>query len=301
MINQEISPNTRAEILLEALPYIQKFHQKIVVIKYGGAAMKEPLLRDSFAQDVVLLKYIGIHPVIIHGGGPRINQLLGKLNISSKFIDGHRVTDEETMEVVEMVLSGHVNKEIVSLIQKNGGKAIGLSGKDANLAIAKPLILKKEENGQTKEIFLGQVGTIEKVHPEILFDLIQSGYIPVIAPVSPDKDGKTLNINADNMAGAIAGALKAEKLILLTDTAGVLHNNNVITRLTPLRIRELIREGVIQGGMLPKVQCCLDALDQGVHRTHIIDGRVPHSILIELFSYQGIGTMISLDSEASDF
>ncbi|GIX42723.1 MAG: acetylglutamate kinase [Leptospiraceae bacterium] len=301
-MNTKISQQTRAEILLEALPYIQKFHQKIIVIKYGGAAMKEPQLRESFAQDVVLLKYIGIHPVIVHGGGPRINQLLEKLNITTRFIDGHRVTDEETMEVVEMVLSGYVNKEIVSLIQKHGGKAIGISGKDANLALARPFFLKKEdESGNSKEISLGQVGTIEKINPEILLDLIKNGYIPVIAPVSPDKEGKSLNINADTMAGAIASALQSEKFILLTDTSGVLHNNQVLTRLTPIRIRELIREGVITGGMLPKVQCCLEALDKGVKRTHIIDGRVPHSILIELFSYEGIGTMISQDSEESEY
>jgi acetylglutamate kinase len=302
MNTKEISKQIRAEILLEALPYIQKFHQKIIVIKYGGAAMKDLKLRESFAQDVVLLKFIGIHPVIVHGGGPKINHLLEKLNISSQFIDGHRITDEATMEVVEMVLSGYVNKEIVSLIQRQGGKAIGISGKDANLALAKPLLLKKEdEQGNFKEISLGQVGTIEKIHPEILIDLIKDGYIPVIAPVSPNKEGKSLNINADTMAGAIASALKAEKLILLTDTPGILHNNTVLTRLTPTRIRELIREGIITGGMIPKVNCCLEALEKGVHRTHIIDGRVEHSLLIELFSYEGIGTMISFDSEEKEY
>lgn len=291
----------RAEILLEALPYIQKFHQKIIVIKYGGAAMKQESLRESFAKDVVLLKYIGIHPVIIHGGGPRINQLLERLNVKTTFVDGHRVTNEETMEVVEMVLSGHVNKEIVSLIQQHGGKAIGISGKDANLALAKPLFLQKEENGELKEISLGQVGTIETIRPDILIDLIHSGYIPVVAPVSPDKNGKSLNINADTMAGAIASALEAEKLILLTDTPGVLHNEKVLTRITPIRIRELIRESVITSGMLPKVQCCLQALEKGVKRAHIIDGRVPHALLIELFSYEGIGTMISAESETHEY
>ncbi len=296
MVMHTISKEIRAEILLEALPYIQKFHQKILVIKYGGAAMIESSLRESFAKDIVLLKFIGIHPVIVHGGGPKINQLLQKLNIQFKFVDGHRITDEETMEIVEMVLSGSINKEIVSLIQKQGGKAIGLSGKDANLALAKPLTITKEENGEIKEIPLGQVGSIESIQPEILLDLIKDGYIPVIAPVSPDFYGKSLNINADTMAGAIASSLKAEKLILLTDTPGILDNNQVLTRVSIEQIQELIKNKVITGGMIPKVHCCLDALNQGVKRAHIIDGRIPHSILIELFSYEGIGTMIDGNS-----
>lgn len=294
---ENISEELRAKILLEALPYIQKFSNKIIVIKYGGAAMKEAKLRESFAKDIVLLKYIGIHPIIIHGGGPKINNLLNRLNLKIEFIDGQRYTDEETMEIVEMVLSGSINKEIVSLIQKQGGKAIGLSGKDANLAIAKPLKIYKEIDGKMKEIDLGLVGSIEKIHPEILLDLIKSGYIPIIAPVSPDQNGKSLNINADLMASAIASSLKAEKLILLTDTPGILKNNQVLNRLTTIQIHQLIKENVIVGGMLPKVQCCLEALDKGVKRAHIIDGRIPHSILIELFSYYGIGTMISSEEE----
>ncbi len=294
---ESISESLRAKILLEALPYIQKFHNKIIVIKYGGAAMKEKELRESFAKDIVLLKYIGIHPVIVHGGGPKINSLLSRLNIKTEFIKGQRYTDEETMEIVEMVLSGSINKEIVSLIQKQGGKAIGLSGKDAQLAIAKPLRLLKEENGVIQEIDLGLVGTIESIDPKILFDLIEKSYIPIIAPVSPDPYGNSLNINADTMAGFIASSLKAEKLILLTDTHGVSKENQVLNRLTPLQVHQLIQENVIVGGMLPKVQCCLMALERGVKRAHIIDGRVAHSILIELFSDKGIGTMIAYDIE----
>lgn len=290
----------RAEILLEALPYIQKFHQKIIVIKYGGSAMKDPELREAFAKDVVLLKFIGIHPVIVHGGGPKINQYLEKLNIPVQFIDGQRVTDAATMEVVEMVLSGILNKEIVSLIQKYGGNAIGLSGKDAHLALAKPITLIKEREGIKEEIHLGQVGIIEKIQPKILYDLIFNGYIPVIAPVSPDKEGKSLNINADIMAGAIASALEAEKLILLTDTPGVMHGDKVLNRLYKDEVLELIDKKVITGGMIPKVQCCIEALENNVKRTHILDGRIPHSLLIELFSYEGIGTMITLRREEEE-
>lgn len=295
---ENIPASLRAKILLEALPYIQKFHNKIIVIKYGGAAMKERELQVSFAKDIVLLKYIGIHPVIVHGGGPKINSLLNRLNISTQFINGQRYTDEKTMEIVEMVLSGSINKEIVSMIQNQGGKAIGISGKDANLAIAKPHRLTKEENGQIQEIDLGLVGIIESINPKILFDLIENGYIPIIAPVSPDSQGNSLNINADTMAGAVASSLKAEKLILLTDTPGILKENKVLNRLTPIKVHQLIQENVIVGGMLPKVQCCLLALEQGVKRTHIIDGRIPHSLLIELFSYKGIGTMISSEVES---
>ncbi|MCS7205090.1 MAG: acetylglutamate kinase [Leptospiraceae bacterium] len=296
-VKEHIPESIRAEILLEALPYIQKFHQKIIVIKYGGAAMKDPQLRDSFARDVVLLKFVGIHPVIVHGGGPKINELLQKLNLPIEFVDGQRVTSDEVMEIVEMVLSGYINKEIVSLIQKHGGKSIGISGRDANLAVARITKIYKQIDGTMREISLGRVGSIEKVDPKILLDLIFNGYIPVIAPVSPDEEGKSLNINADFMASAIASSLKAEKLILLTDTPGVMHQQQVLNRLHPHQIHELIQKQVITGGMIPKVQCCLDALEKGVRRAHIIDGRILHSLLLELFSYQGIGTMISYDAD----
>lgn len=286
----------RAHVLLEALPYIQRFSGRVVVVKYGGAAQTDQALRASFARDVVLLKFIGIHPVIVHGGGPQITKMLDTLGIQSTFVDGHRITDSASMDVVEMMLSGLINKEIVSLIQQAGGRAVGLSGKDGRLALARPHHLTKaREDGSVEEISLGQVGTIERIEPGILGSLIDGGYIPVIAPVSPDAEGRSMNINADTMAGEIASALRADKLILLTDTRGVLHNNEVLTGLTPLRVRELIREDVIKGGMIPKVECCLNAIERGVMRTHIIDGRVPHSLLLEIFTDSGVGTLITAD------
>lgn len=290
----------RADVLLEALPYIQRFAGRVVVIKYGGAAQTEQALRASFARDVVLLKYIGIHPVIVHGGGPQITKMLDTLGIQSTFVDGHRITDSASMDVVEMMLSGLINKEIVSLMQQAGGRAVGLSGKDGRLALARPHHLTKtREDGSVEEISLGQVGTIERIEPGILGSLIDGGYIPVIAPVSPDADGRSMNINADTMAGEIASALRADKLILLTDTRGVLHNGEVLTGLTPLRVRELIRADVIKGGMIPKVECCLNAIERGVMRTHIIDGRVPHALLLEIFTDSGVGTLITADADAS--
>lgn len=290
----------RAGVLLEALPYIQRFAGRVVVIKYGGAAQTEQALRASFARDVVLLKYIGIHPVIVHGGGPQITKMLDTLGIKSTFVDGHRITDSASMDVVEMMLSGLINKEIVSLIQQAGGRAVGLSGKDGRLALARPHHLTKtREDGTVEEISLGQVGTIERIEPGILGSLIDGGYIPVIAPVSPDADGRSMNINADTMAGEIASALRADKLILLTDTRGVLHDGEVLTGLTPLRVRELIRADVIRGGMIPKVECCLNAIERGVMRTHIIDGRVPHALLLEIFTDTGVGTLITADADAS--
>ncbi len=294
IVLSQITEGIRSEILLEALPYIREFYNKIIVIKYGGAAMKEPHLRESFAKDVVLLKYVGIHPVIIHGGGPQINFYLQKIGLPIEFIDGQRVTDKPTMEVVEMVLSGLINKEIVSLIQKFGKKAVGISGKDGNLAIATPISLKKQkENGEWEELPFQHVGTIKKIHPEIIFDLITRDYIPVIASVSLDEKGNTMNINADIMAGEIAKALQSEKLILLTDTPGILDKErNVITQITPEEIQNLIEEKIIQGGMIPKVNCCISCVKHGVRKAHIIDGRIPHSLLIELFSNKGIGTMI---------
>lgn len=284
----------RAHLLLEALPYIQRFAGKIIVVKYGGAAQTDASLRAGFARDVVLLKFVGIHPVIVHGGGPQITRMLDVLGIKSTFVDGHRVTDSASMDVVEMMLSGLINKEIVSLIQQAGGRAVGISGKDGCLALARPHHLTKTlEDGRTEEVSLGQVGTIERIEPDILHSLIDGGYIPVIAPVSPDADGRSMNINADTMAGEIASALKADKLILLTDTKGVLHGDQVLTGLTPGRVRRLIGEGVIKGGMIPKVECCLNAIDRGVARTHIIDGRVPHALLLEIFTDEGVGTLIT--------
>ena len=291
-----MEPAQRARILLEALPYIQRFHKKTVVIKYGGAAMDKADLRDQFAQDVVLLQYVGIRPIIVHGGGPQINQLLKNLNIESHFVAGHRYTTPETMEVVEMILSGKVNKEIVAQISQAGGRAVGISGKDGALVRARQHRLEERTaDGKTQSIDLGLVGDVEAVEPGVLAALDEKGFIPVIAPVALGESGETLNINADTMAGAIAAALPAEKLILLTDTPGILENGETVTGLTPDRLERLIDNGVIQGGMLPKVECCLRALRQGVKRTHIIDGRVPHALLLEIFTDQGVGTLIMQD------
>jgi acetylglutamate kinase len=294
----------RAEILMEALPYIRKFHGKTIVIKFGGAAMKDEDLRTQFARDVVLLQYVGMRPIIVHGGGPQINRLLEGLGIESYFVDGHRVTDEKAMEVVEMVLSGFVNKDIVGLINHEGGKAVGISGKDGGLAKGTPHhITRKKEDGTTEEVSLGRVGNVLRtgINPAILLDLYKDGYIPVIAPVAVDSDGKSLNVNADTMAGAIAGALRAEKLILLTDTPGVMKDSQTVTGLIPTDVYRLINEGTIKGGMIPKTECCLKALEAGVKRTHIIDGRVAHALLLEIFTDKGVGTLISHsgDSDAT--
>ncbi|MBW7856969.1 MAG: acetylglutamate kinase [Leptonema sp. (in: Bacteria)] len=291
---EEVSQSRRAEILLEALPYIQRFSGKTIVIKYGGAAQSDNQLRVNFARDIVLLKFVGIHPVVVHGGGPQITKMLDTLQIPTQFIDGHRVTDSASMDIVEMMLSGLINKEIVSMIVQAGGLAVGISGKDAGLALAKPHhLIRSNQDGTTEEVSLGQVGTIERIDPTLIQSMIQQGYIPVIAPVSADAAGRSMNINADTMAGEIASALKADKLILLTDTAGVLQDNQVLTGLTPNRVRELIRSNVISGGMIPKVECCLSAISHGVSRTHIIDGRIPHSLLLEVFTDSGVGTLIT--------
>lgn len=290
------SVKQRAEILLEALPYIREFHGKTIVIKYGGAAMESAELQHDFARDVVLLQYVGMRPVIVHGGGPKITRLLNRLGIDSKFIDGHRITDDESMEVAEMVLSGTINKEIVALINREGGRAIGISGKDGSLARPDAHTLTRRlEDGSTEQIPLGRVGTVshENIDPLIVHDLIKSSYIPVIAPVAADSAGKSMNVNADTMAGAVAAALRAEKLILLTDTKGILKEGETVTGLDPQKVQELIDEGTIQGGMLPKVNCCLNAIARGVRRTHIIDGRVPHCLLLEIFTDEGVGTLIS--------
>ena len=286
----------RAEILLEALPYIQRFAGKTLVIKYGGAAQTDESLREGFARDVVLLKFVGIHPVIVHGGGPQITRMLDSLKIPTQFVDGQRVTDDASMQVVEMVLCGLINKEIVSLIQQAGGRAVGISGKDGNLALAKPHFIRRtNDDGSIEEVVLGRTGVIESVEPNLVTSLIQDGYIPVVAPVSPDSSGQSMNINADTMAGELASALKADKLILLTDIKGVLQNDQVLTGLNPTKIKNLIENKTISGGMIPKVECCMKAIANGVNRSHIIDGRVRHALLLEIFTDQGVGTLISND------
>jgi acetylglutamate kinase len=286
----------KASVLLEALPYIRNFSGRTVVIKYGGAAMTSRELKEGFAQDVVLLKYIGINPVIVHGGGPEISQTMKRMGLEATFVDGHRVTDEETLEVVEMVLGGKVNKEIVHLINRYGGRAVGLSGKDAQLINARKKLLRREvaqADGSETLVDIGLVGEVTDVRPEILRVLEGGGFVPVVAPLGTDGDGQTLNINADTAAARVAGALKAEKLILLTDTAGVLDSSGkLIPSLDEVTARGLIRRGIIKGGMIPKVECCLTALESGVKKTHIIDGRLPHAILLEIFTQAGVGTEI---------
>ena len=284
-----------ANVLTEALPYIQRFVDKTIVVKYGGNAMTDPELESSFARDIVLLKTVGINPVVVHGGGPQVDSLLKQLGRESDRIDGMRVTDAATMEIVEMVLGGSVNKSIVSLINRHGGQAIGLTGKDGNLIRAKKLMLdKKDEHGQIKKIDLGHVGDVEKINADVLNLFIESDFIPVIAPLGVDAEGNTYNINADLVAGKVAEALKAEKLILLTNIAGVLGSDKkVLTGLSTQDVDHLIDTGVIYGGMIPKVSCALDAVKGGVVSAHIVDGRVPHVTLLEVFTDEGIGTLIS--------
>jgi acetylglutamate kinase len=284
-----------AQVLTEALPYIQRFAGKILVVKYGGNAMTDPDLERSFARDIVLMKTVGIHPVIVHGGGPQVDNLLKQLGRVSDRIDGMRVTDTPTMEVVEMVLGGSVNKSIVNLINQNGGRAIGLTGKDGNLIRAKKMYLdKKNAAGQMQQIDLGLVGEVVGIKTDVLDLFMNSDFIPVIAPLGVDEEGNTYNINADLVAGKVAEALKAEKLILLTNIPGVLDaNGNVLTGLTTQEVDHLIETGVIYGGMIPKVGCALDAVKAGVVSAHIIDGRIPHASLIEVFTDDGLGTLIS--------
>ncbi len=277
----------KAAVLIEALPYIRRFNDKLIVIKYGGHAMTEESLRESFSVDVVLLKYIGLRPVIVHGGGPQIGAMLGRVGKESSFVEGMRVTDDATMEIVEMVLGGKVNQDIVSLIQRGGGSAVGLTGKDGGMVRVK----RKLVNGQD----IGRVGEIVSVDPKMILAATAAGFIPVIAPVGVDGDGLTHNVNADDAAGAIAGALGAEKLMMLTDVEGVLDGEGeLIHRLTPHQAREKISEGVIHGGMIPKVECCIEALMHGVGRTHIIDGRMLHAVLLEVFTDVGVGTCFTL-------
>ena len=296
----------KAEILLEALPFIKNFYGKTFVIKYGGNAMVSEKLKDNFALDIVMMKYIGINPVIIHGGGPQIDKTLKALGIKSQFFEGQRVTNKETIDVVEMVLGGKINKEIVSLINRHGGNAVGITGKDGDLIMAKRHKKGKKQSAETNRpeiIDLGLVGEITKVNARILETLDKNEFVPVIAPIGKGEDGATLNINADFVASKIASALKAEKLILMTDTEGVKNKTGKLqSGLTKKEVAAMIKEKVIKDGMLPKVKCCLDALKAGVHKTHIVDGRVQHALLLEIFTEDGIGTQIvekKLDLTAS--
>ena len=286
----------KAEILLEALPFIKNFYGKTFVIKYGGNAMVSEKLKDNFALDIVMMKYIGINPVIIHGGGPQIDKTLKALGIKSQFFEGQRVTNKETIDVVEMVLGGKINKEIVSLINRHGGNAVGITGKDGDLIMAKRHKKGKKQSAETNRpeiIDLGLVGEITKVNPRILETLDKNEFVPVIAPIGKGEDGATLNINADFVASKVASALKAEKLILMTDTEGVKNKTGKLqSGLTKKEVAAMIKEKVIKDGMLPKVKCCLDALKAGVHKTHIVDGRVQHALLLEIFTEDGIGTQI---------
>lgn len=288
------SPNNTAEILIEALPYIQRLDNKTVVIKYGGNAMVDEALKSSFAQDIVLLKQVGVNPVIVHGGGPQIGQLLERIGKESRFIDGMRVTDSETMDVVQMVLGGLVNKEIVSLINSHGGRAVGLTGKDGGLINARRLELSSNKTRQAPEIIdLGHVGEVESIDPSVVKMLDDDDFIPVIAPIGVGKNGTSYNINADLVAGKMAIVLEAEKLLLLTNTPGVLDTEgSLLTGINAAITDSLIERGIIHGGMLPKVECALDAVKSGVKTSHIIDGRVKHSVLLELLTNKGVGTLI---------
>jgi len=289
-----------ADVLIEALPYIQRFKGKTVVVKFGGNAMVDDALKNSFARDIVLMKLVGINPIVIHGGGPQIGQLLTKLGKTSDFVDGMRVTDSETMDVVEMVLGGLVNKDIVNLINRNGGKAVGLTGKDGDFIRAKKLHLEVRDEAsafgveQPPEIIdLGHVGEVSSIDPAVVTMLGNSDFIPVIAPIGVGDDGQSYNINADLVAGKVAEILKAEKLILLTNIPGILDKQgNLLTGLTLKDIDGLIADGTISGGMIPKTRCATDAIKGGVNRVHIIDGRVEHAVLLELFTNQGVGTLI---------
>jgi acetylglutamate kinase len=291
----------KANVLVEALPYIRTFRGKTVVIKYGGHAMTEPALKEKFAQNVVLLKYVGLNPVIVHGGGPQIDTMLDRLGIEPKFRHGVRVTDEATMEIVEMVLAGKINMEIVDLISRHGGQAVGLSGKDGGLILSRPLTAKAwaesldkdpddgDENGD-----FGLVGEVQSIDPSLILKLQQDLYIPVVAPIGTDREGNTYNINADLVAGAMAAALRAEKLVILTDVKGIRDaKGRHLSTVSRKDVQRMIKKGTISEGMLPKVHACLTALDGGVGKAHIIDGRVPHATLLEIFTHKGIGTEIT--------
>ncbi|MBI4515908.1 MAG: acetylglutamate kinase [Deltaproteobacteria bacterium] len=283
----------KAETLLDALPYIRRFSGKTFVIKYGGHAMVDEELKSSFAQDIVLLKYVGMNPVIVHGGGPQIGDMLKQLNIESTFVRGMRVTDQATMDVVEMVLVGKINKQIVTLINHHGGRAVGLSGKDGELIVARKLNLTVEEQGKRARLDVGMVGEVRAINPAVIESLDRSDFIPVIAPVGVGEKGDTYNINADLVAGKVAEALHAEKLILLTDVEGIRDGGGVVMpTLEVERAQELIKQGTIGEGMIPKVECCIEALRGGVRKTHIIDGRLKHAVLLEIFTREGVGTEV---------
>ena len=284
-----------AEVLTEALPYIQKHAGKTIVIKYGGNAMVDEALQSSFARDIVLMKQIGLNPVIVHGGGPQIGNLLERIGIQSEFVEGVRVTDSETMDVVEMVLGGLINKQIVNLISRHGGKAVGLTGKDGQLIQARKIALQvnSPEANASEIIDMGHTGEVESVNPSVVAMLDDGDFIPVIAPIGVGDDGMSYNINADTVAGKMAAVLQAEKLILLTNTAGILDKSGkLLTGLMPEEVKKLIKNKTIQGGMLPKVHCAMDAIASGVNTAHIIDGRVQHAVLLELFTNEGVGTLL---------
>jgi acetylglutamate kinase len=286
------TPDLKAAILAEALPYIKRFHDRTIVIKYGGNAMTDERLKQSFARDVVLLKLVGMNPVVVHGGGPQIDELLKRVGKQGQFIQGMRVTDAETMDVVEMVLGGQVNKDIVNLINQNGGKAVGLTGKDGSFIRAKKLLMQDKDN-PSEMIDIGQVGEIVAIDPSLIALLDSGDFIPVIAPIGVGENGETYNINADLVAGKIAEILKAEKLVLLTNTPGVLDKNgNLLTGITPRDIDNMVADGTLSGGMLPKIGSALDAARGGVRSVHIIDGRVEHALLLEILTDEGVGTLI---------
>ena len=282
----------KARVLLEALPYIQRFHGKTIVVKFGGNAMTDDALKLDFARDVVLLKLVGMNPVVVHGGGPQIEDMLARLGKKGEFVQGMRVTDRETMDVVEMVLGGQVNKEVVELINQAGGKAVGLTGQDGAFIRARKMLLADKGNGNGR-VDIGQVGEVDSIDPSVIGALEQGGFIPVVAPIGTGADGTTYNINADLVAGKLAEILKAEKLVVMTNTPGVLdRDGKLLTGLTPRKIDDLVAKGVISGGMLPKIGSALDAARNGVKSVHIIDGRVPHALLLEVLTDEGVGTLI---------
>lgn len=300
-LNQDQAMNI-AKVLSEALPYIQRFTGRTIVIKYGGNAMTDNALKNSFARDIVMMKLVGINPVVVHGGGPQIGDLLDKIGKTSTFVDGMRVTDSETMDAVEMVLGGLVNKDIVNLINQNGGKAVGLTGKDGGLIKARKLQVSRasSEINNAEAIDIGHVGEVDQVNTSVVDMLVGGDFIPVIAPIGVGEDGSSYNINADLVAGKVAEVLKAEKLILLTNIAGLQDKSgNTLTGLDVAQVEALIEDGTIYGGMLPKINCAVDAVKAGVTSSHIIDGRVPHAVMLEIFTDTGVGTLITQDSIAS--
>ena len=291
-MSQALTPAVQAGVLAEALPYIRRFQDKTIVVKYGGNAMTDETLKRCFARDVVLLKLVGMNPVVVHGGGPQIDDLLKRVGKQGRFVQGMRVTDRETMEIVEMVLGGQVNKEIVALINQHGGKAVGLTGKDGNFIRARKLLMSNQDN-PADLLDIGHVGEITAIDPGLIAFLDTGDFIPVIAPIGVGDEGESYNINADVVAGKLAEILKAEKLVLLTNTPGVLdRDGNLLTGLTPKRIDELVADGTLSGGMLPKIAAALDAARSGVKNVHIIDGRVEHALLLEILTDHGVGTMI---------